>query len=509
MSYGSFAYGSTTYGGAIALAQINNGLTKIRPKVLLRYGRINQPIRVPIYDLLVDSQTTFLTQDSPAGLIALQVQNTSGFATNQILLIGSPGQQNSEIIKISSTTAPANGVITLASATTQNHGSSTTIYVINYDTVEFSTAVNLQDPKMVLATLPISADTLETDFNDNFYNDGFYFARWFNTNTMLYSPYSDGVPLISYTKYMARSIIQGALGDINKDTSEVLTDEFAFQTVNLCQQEVLSQQKRWSFMALFDQEIGQVEAGGWSVECPDNLPEDQTNKYVYQIRIGKGRPLIWIDKEQFNKFLISVGYTTLKNPVLIGDASITLEDSGAFQEEQGTAWIGNQGFEYSANNRQTGVLTLNQVSTNAFAAGYPVFQGAQVGHPRYWTSWGGNIYFYPIADAHEAGLPILMDYYAEATEIKTDTDEIVFPDAALATYYCEWKFLLRLNKGQETPDSEAKQEQFNQRLTLLVQKNSLGRTFRLKPRINDWSRQMGFGTGEDPQRIRDGAFPNI
>lgn len=503
----------------MALASISAGQTKIRPKVLLRYGRINQPIRVPIYDLLVDSQTTFLVTDSLVGATSLSVKNTTSFAVNQILLIGAPGQQGSEIVKVSSTVAPTTGTITLAGPLMQPHGANTTIYIINYDMVEYSTAVNLQDPKVVLGTLAIVADNLETDWNDNFTNGGYYFARWFNSNTNLFSPYSDGVPLVSYTKYMARSIIQRTLGEINKDTSNLLTDEFMFQQINSCQEEVLSEQKRWSFMQKFDQKVWQSLPGEWKFPCPPDLPEDQTNKFVYQLRLGNNFSynwgmLTWIDKEQMNKFLVSVAYSNLALPVYEGDVTITLEDSGDFQltqgESAGTVWIGNQGYEYVANDTSTGVLTLKNPAPVGYAwpAGYSVFQGAQVGYPQYWTSYGGMIYIYPIINQDQVGLPMLMDYYAEAVEITTDTDEIPFPDAVLAQYYLEWKCLLRLNKGQETEDSQEKRSQFQARLTKLVQKNSLGRTFRLVPRMNNWAQQESLQTG-DPQRIRDGAFPNI
>ena len=508
MPYGSYSYGSTTYGGAIALAAPNPGNTKIRPKVLLRYGRINEPVRVPIYDLLVDSETTFLVTDAVTGDTTLAVRNTSSFAVNQIILIGAPGQEGSEIIKISSSIQPTSDTITLAGPLVYPHGANTTIYIINYDRIEYSVSQTLTGPKVVLGSLPIKADGEETKWNDNYTPQGYYFARWYNTTTTLFSPYSDGVPMISYTKYMARSIIQGALAEINKETSDVLTDEYGFQMLNLCQEEVLSEQKRWSFMMKFGTSIGQAILGQWRIPAPEDLPENQTNKFVYSFHIGTDPELTWIDKAQMDKFLEDVGYSTLRLPIYIGDASITLDSSGDMMDT-GTVVVGDTTFGYSANNRATGVLTLNQVSTVAFPENSDVFQGAVKGRAQYWTSYGGYIYHWPAIDVHAVGRNYNMDYYRSATTIKTDTDQIVFPDAALAQYYLEWKFLLKLNKGQESPDSQAKQQQYMNRLTKMIQKNSLGRTFRLRPRMNNWAKQESFGVEGESERNILGNFPNV
>lgn len=512
MAYGSYSYGSPTYGGAIAFAPLTPGVTKIRPKVLLRYGRINEPVRVPIYDLLVDSESTYLTVDANIGSTSLTVRNISSFGTRQILLIGSPGQEGSEIIHTDSALPPSGFTIPLNSPTTQPHGANTPVYIINFDEIEYSVAQTLDGPKSILGILPIKADNLETNWDEPFINTGFYFARWRNSINYItinqYSPYSDGVPMISYTKYMARSIIQGALNEIGKDTSDILTDEYAFQQINLCQEEVLSEQKRWSFMEKFGSIIGQAIVSGWKVEAPEDLPEDQTNKFVYNFKLGIQPAMTWIDKDQMDKFLEEVGYSTLKNPIYIGDASIALENSGDF-EDAGTILIGGKTFTYTANDRVNGVLTLQTVSLDAFPQGMDGFQGAEIGHPLYWTSYGGFIYHYPINGPKDAGRPYKMDYYRAATVIKRDIDEIVFPDAALAQYYLEWKFLLKLNKGQESANSEVKMQLYADRLKKLIAKNSLGRTFRLRPRMNNWAQQESFGVEGESLRNKLGNFPNV
>jgi hypothetical protein len=58
---------------------------QIRPKLLITYGRQNQPLRVPGSDLLLNAHKTFLTADMASGSGTLTVKNITGFAINQIL----------------------------------------------------------------------------------------------------------------------------------------------------------------------------------------------------------------------------------------------------------------------------------------------------------------------------------------------------------------------------------------------------------------------------------------
>jgi hypothetical protein len=64
------------------------------------------------------SYETFLTAEATAGVSTLTVGNIKNFAINQILLIGELGDENSEIIKTHTATAPTGSTITLLSALT-------------------------------------------------------------------------------------------------------------------------------------------------------------------------------------------------------------------------------------------------------------------------------------------------------------------------------------------------------------------------------------------------------
>lgn len=261
---------------------------QIRPKVLLNYGRINQPLQVQISDLLLNpTYQTLSIETANAGSGSINVANITGFAINQILLIGDPGNQNSEIIKTSASSAPSSGVLFFAGSLVFTHGPNTPIYVIPYDQIEFSHAATTGGLKSVLATSNVVADNDTTNYNDTTNTSGYYFARFKNTISSTFSEYSDPAPYDGYTQLSARSIIDNALQMVNKKTSEVLSDQFAFMQIDNCQIECLREFKRWSFMQSFNTIIGQTYNGQMRVALPTNCDDNQTTKSIYNFRIGK------------------------------------------------------------------------------------------------------------------------------------------------------------------------------------------------------------------------------
>ena len=158
---------------------------KIRPKILIDFGRQNAPIRIPIADLILNAPGSFLTNDFSSGVSAFTVQNINGFAINQINFVGTVGNENSEIVKTHSATAPTGSTVTLASATTQAHSNSDQVYIIPFDQVEISYAATLTGSKSVLVTMTLDVKK-ETFYNDTTITSGYYFARFKNSITSVF-----------------------------------------------------------------------------------------------------------------------------------------------------------------------------------------------------------------------------------------------------------------------------------------------------------------------------------
>lgn len=565
---------------------------QIRPFIEMRVGQINLPLRIPISPLLVDAPTTILTGDTPAGSGTLTVANTSLFHNVYSILIGEPGNQNSEIIQIDTITDI--NTIELDSNTNFPHSASTNIYLLRYNQVEIYNASTVIDDKDLLVTLPMTAD-VTTDYYDQDSEGGYYFARFtqagigqvtqvsidavenfdyqigdvltlvsgnnnctvtvtevdgdgalvsvslttegngyqvgsgivgsggngagatFSVNSIQnISPYSDDAPYEGYTLQSARYVINSALDEINKTESQTLTDEFAFQQLDNVQMEVIQLLKRWSFMQKFDITVGHAAQGSWKFTLPEDIGNDKSNKSVYQLRVGTQQRLVWVDKQKFDEFLVGVAYSTLAANANMGDTTLTLVDSSSFnslasqtQDGSGSVTIGANTYAYSANDTETGILTLEDALTadNTAAIGADVFQGATQGLPNYWTTYGGLAYYWPITSQSYNGFQLLMDYYSKQLKITSDSDLLVFPDTTVAIYYLCWKMLKKLNNGSENESSLAYKSQYEAQKEKMRVKEVMNRTFKFRPRIQNFATQSAFSEST-PRWVRDAEFPN-
>lgn len=456
-------------------------------------------------NLTIGAIRTFLTVNTASGATTLTVKNITSFADNQILVVGEFANEGAELVTINGT--PSGSTITLDSATVFPHSASSPVIVIDFNQVEFSHATTTTGSKIVLATVDMVVDSPDfTRYNDTTYSTGYYFIRFKNSITSLFSDYSDPIPVSGYGLWTARSIIDDALGQINKTTSDVLSDSFAFQQIDNCQTEVLSELKRWSFMQKFDTVIGQLSTGSWRVVIPDDLDDENTNKSIYKIRIGTQQRLTWVDKEKFDEFMVGVAYSTLSGDLLETDTTMSLSDGADFADS-GTVTIGANSYEYTENNSGTLLLTEAITADNTATEGDYVFQGATQGLPRYWTTYGGYIYYTPNTAPSYDGKNIYMDYYIKQVKITTDSTEIVLPDPSLVSYYLQWKFLKKLNNGEENQGSVECKNNFASNLAKLKQKEVLGISYKLRPRVQNFSVQSRFGDGT-PRNIRDASFPN-
>jgi hypothetical protein len=465
-------------------------------------------IKLKNVNLVVDTPQTFLTSDTAASSSTLTVKNISGFAINQVLIIGDLGNQGTEIIKTHASTAPTGSTITLASATVFPHSSSTVIRVLQYDEAEFSTATTIAGAKTVLTTTNIWADNDSTNYIDNSGATGYYFGRFYNSITSTFSSYSSPIPVAGYGVLSARAVIDSALKGINKKTSEVLSDSFAFGELDNFQTEVLRELKRWSFMQKFNSIIGQATTGSWKIAVPTDLDDQNTNKSVYNLRLGTNARLDWVDKEKFDELLGDMAFTTIASTLNVGDATMTLTNSGDF-EASGTVTIGAYTYSYTANNTQTGVLTLSVVvpTGQGQSVGADVFLNPQSGLPNYWTTFGGYIYWLPITASEYNGNNMYLDYYIAQTRITSDSQNLIVPDPTAAIYYLQSKFIKALNNGQTTPDSQEYDAKYVDRVKKMKQKEVLGKTFKLRPRINNYSTQSRFDNN-DSRITRTGNFTN-
>lgn len=115
------------------------------------------------HDLLTKmSPSCQITGLTVQGVNALTVNDTSGFAVGQTILVGNWGEQGTEILQVHGTTTPTNSVITLSSTTLYEHAVDTPVTVLEFNHVEFYTLPTAEGTRTLVSTVPIMADRKDT-----------------------------------------------------------------------------------------------------------------------------------------------------------------------------------------------------------------------------------------------------------------------------------------------------------------------------------------------------------
>jgi len=418
--------------------------------------------------LNVDTKLSFLTADCTAADSTLTVESIIGFEIDQILLIGELGHENSEIIKTHAATDPSGTTITLVSGTTFNHNRGTKVYLLDWDQFEIFHDATVLPTAAAFATISAQVDQKETIYKDTTYTDGYYFTRLKNSITSVVSDYSDPIPFGGYADNSVAKLKEKALNDLGEKRSEDLTDEWLNSTLwearrELDQDESVS---RWSFRIKNNANIGSIIPGTYTFDLPTDLRRPETNQHILSLRVGENsQSLEYQDINTFNSNYYNIKHTTLNGAVLFGAVTITLTDSGDF-DESGSIYIAGASVSdtidtvaYTANSESTNVLSgVTGVQAAGHATGKDVWQQANFGLPGAYTvdAENGQLKFDIPFDDDYAGENIYMDYYTKLPVYNSDADILDEPEYDLFINYLKWKIKYKQSGGkikqQEDPD---------------------------------------------------------
>jgi len=396
-------------------------------------------------ELTQDKKFTYLDAAVSSSGTTLTVQSIIGFTVNEILCIGEIGQEKTEIIKTHSSTSPSGTTVTLASALVFDHPIDTKVYILDYDQAEFSHSVTLTGAKTVIATIDLQVDQSETQYNDSTYTSGYYFFRFKNSIApATYSSYSDALPCAGYAYNTPASIKSAALDSVNEKIGDTITNNFLDEMLWKARREYHSSPGKRPFRRIYNYVLSQVTTGMYRIAAPSDLEDPETGKNIYGIRIGTEDNLVYYGKKDWDFDYQNVAHTTVKTAASAGDTSITLSNSGDF-EEGGSITIGTQTITYTTNTESTTVLSGIPASgdgaiTDSIAADTDVWQNASLSLPQYFTVFDGYIYFdYPISSDY-ADENIWIDYYQTLTAADSDADNLDEPDPMSDAYihYLAW-----------------------------------------------------------------------
>ena len=379
---------------------------------------------------------SYLTAKSAATATTLIVKSITGFAINQVLLIGELGDENSEIIKTHTATAPTGTTVTLLSGLVKTHGPYTKVRVMLYDQIELSHATTAVAgaTKTVISTSNLQPESPETRVDDSTYSSGYYFTRYKNTITTTYSDYSDPIPYAGFGANTVAFAINYALKRNKLDTFTKYIDyELLIDETNACLQFITGKLKGWSKLLELNYPLGQTTRGTFQFTLPTNIWEDAGNKSIQDVRIGD-RQLTYKIWSDFKKGMEGVVYTGVTTAATAGDLTLAIDNSYDFKDSgsinvyiSGTAY----NITYTGVTRSATVGVLTGVpaagTTGAITVTIPadtiVWQGEAEGEPNCYTiDDDGELRHWPLASAVYDNKNIFLDYYTGPTAVDSDSD---------------------------------------------------------------------------------------
>jgi hypothetical protein len=147
---------------------------------------------------------TNLTTKANSAQANLVVQNAVDFSANDMVVIGIPGQELTEIRKIASISGKT---LTLSAVLTNTHPQNTKITFIKYDQIKFYKSSTIDGTYNIATTKNISIDEPHTLYDDSTALSTDYFKiRYFNSYTSDLSVLSDPISSAGFPRYALKSI---------------------------------------------------------------------------------------------------------------------------------------------------------------------------------------------------------------------------------------------------------------------------------------------------------------
>jgi hypothetical protein len=446
-------------------------------------------------ELTNDKRFSFLTEDLVVGGSTFRVQSILGFqsltsSSGQIVCIGEVGQERTEILRTSNSTAPSAAYkeVTLRDTLQFDHPQDTKVTIVDWNRAEFQWSATTTGTKSTLVAYPIQiqSDQNETLFVDATQSTGFYFVRFNESIGNTNSDWSDPIAFGGYDDNMVAAIKQRAVDSLGETIDgSVITHQFLNSSLWEARREFHNAEGKRPFRRKFNFVIGTALTGSFRIEAPTDLETPYTAENLYGVRIGANANMTYYDKKSWDFDFINKPHSALTTAYTVGARDLYVSSARDFLSS-GVVSVEGTNVTYSDKSNSGGTLRIStQGSWNA-SAGSKVWQNVTYGLPTKFTVWAdpqgsAYIYFNAVIDTAYTGLNIFADYYRTLVSYDSDFDALDEPEYDMYVHYLMAKIKHRRNKGSEdiTKDPDYKLWQFKKQQAL--QKENLMSDIRLTP----------------------------
>jgi len=413
-------------------------------------------------DLTIDRRLSYLSEDVVSSASTIRVQSLIGFeslttSSGQILCIGNIGEEKSEIILTSNSTALGTTYkeVTLNSALQFDHPQDTKVFILDWNRVEFQYSGTATGSKSTLAAYPfgIAPDMSETMYRETTKDQVFYFARFNDTINNRNSDWSDPIYSTGYDDNMVFAIKKRAVDEVGEVIDgNVITHDFLNKSLWAARREYHESPGKRPFRRKFNRVIGTALTGSYRIELPTDVEKPYTAENVYGVRIGTQPNMSYYDKKEWDFDYRGKPHSTLVLPYTHGVSTSIWLDNGRDFPASGSIGVEGTNISYTKVTGSQNSLTITTHGAWDASGGSDVFANQTNGMPWKFTVFadpGGSAYIYfnmPIDTAY-VNQNIYLDHYTALPGFDSDADTLDEPQYDMYVDYLKFKIKERKLRG--------------------------------------------------------------
>lgn len=192
-------------------------------------------------------EKTYLSKNYAVGNTVFLTRNNNRIATNDRIMIGEMGNENTEILTVLS--IGSDGVtVTTGSGSLYPHTASDPVYVLRYDQVKFYRSTTGVGGSYTIATtvgMDVDNEDLQTKYNDLTGLSTYYYKiSYYHSLAAVESSFSDPIPGTGYARKQVGTLVAEFLNEIGDMQQEYITVPQIISLLNECNEDIIGQSRR-------------------------------------------------------------------------------------------------------------------------------------------------------------------------------------------------------------------------------------------------------------------------
>lgn len=404
--------------------------------------KINPPISTGV--------KAYMSNSSIAGATSLTILDNTGFTQNDYIILGEPGFEGTEIVKVNA--AVSAGTALTITAAVFAHGYDTPVYLIRYNQIQLygSTSSSDTNPTTVGSAVNIDVQNTSTIIVPGT-EYAYYYAKYYNSTSTTYSSLSSSALAGGLPATARASIRKDFRSLFNEPPSDLVSDDQLNTGINAWQRELWKRRRYWSFLRVNSKTLKTVQ-DQQNYILPTDIADANTGQAIVSVKIKDQPPLTYTDQDVFLSLTFN-NIGGLVTSAVSGQSQITIDDTADWPAT-GSFHVAGTTYTYTANNETTGVLTgVSPVLTSSYAANTEAWNNYASDLPFQYTVDSESISLFPIPDSSSATSTIFLTYWKSFTALSNDSDSTVFPHINNCYLYLHWIVSLHKKKDQKEQET--------------------------------------------------------